>query len=229
MTTKTKVVIAVGVLLGLLALYMLVQRSTTPASAAVTPTTLAKKMTRKQIQALIGASMQLAVGKEKKAKKTLRKAFGGRGWQMRIPMGGVRKKKRVRFMPGASRRAGCAYAYVEGKWETSIVGFDVLKSAMKQKWCWRSGKITFVGKRDTYQHVTEWGALMNWHEDGFRDGSNGWTNYGGRKHGGHYTNKTAKFKACAPVPTGCILPTERKIRMSLLEHGDGQFFTNLEY
>lgn len=223
-----KVLIIVLVVVGLLALYMVIQRATTEPAKAATPLA-AKKMSDKQIHALVGASLQLAAGDEKKARATLRDAFGGPGWQMRIPFDKPRKtsKRKVVFRPGATRRAGCATGYVEGKIETSVVGFDVLKASTAQSWCWRDGQITSTGDLKTYQHVTQWGALMNWHEDGIRRGSHGWTDYGGKNHGGHYANVVASFKACAPVPTGCILPKQVGIRTSLLLHGDGRFWTSV--
>jgi hypothetical protein len=270
MTTRRKVVVIVLAIVAFLVLFMVAQRSVSPASASGGPhigTALtcfghgakhkcckhgihygpkghkrcnkhhrhggkgrvgAERISKHHQHVLARAVGAFLAGDLKRVKRILRRGFGGKGWQMRVPISHG-SRKRVALKPGATYRKGCGTAYVDGKYETSFVGFDVLKASMKQTWCWKRGKITRVGDLKVFQHVTQWGAVMNWREDHVRKGSHGWTNYGNHKHGGHYANATAAFEACAPVPTGCILPTHKRIRMSLLLHGDGQSFTNVGY
>lgn len=120
--------------------------------------------------------------------------------------------------------AGCANSTVKGKIETSVVGWDVMNAQIWQRFCWQKGRITAVGDLRKQMDVTTWGNAHGWREDGWRDGPNGWTNYGNEYHGGHYTVKTAKFKACVPFPTGCVDSSSATIRLSLLQHAGGQWW-----
>jgi hypothetical protein len=118
-------------------------------------------------------------------------------------------------------KAGCNQAYVSGKIEQAVVGFDIMKASLRQRFCWKDGQITSLSDPDKWQHVTQYGQAINVREDGWRRGSSGWTNYGGKPKGGHYLNMTAKFKACAPIPTGCVLPKKYGIRLSIVVHKGG--------
>ncbi len=122
-------------------------------------------------------------------------------------------------------KAGCANSTVKGKIETAVVGWDVMTAQLWQSFCWKEGSITSVGDLKKQMDVTTWGQAHGWREDGWRDGPNGWTNYGDKYHGGHYTVKTAKFKAClqGPLP-GCIDSSSATIRLSLLQHAGGKWW-----
>jgi hypothetical protein len=124
-------------------------------------------------------------------------------------------------------KAGCGVAYVSGKIETAITNFDLLKAAMWQRFCWSHGHIHDVYDLHKSTDVTDLGQLTGWHEDGWRDGPSGWTSWGGKYHGGHYTTKTAKFKGCLNFPTGCVDDKSATIRLSLLEHAGGKFYTSV--
>jgi len=124
-------------------------------------------------------------------------------------------------------KAGCGVAYVPGKIETAVTNFDLLKAAIWQRFCWSHGTITDVFSLHKSTDVTDLGQLTGWHEDGWRDGPNGWTDWGGHHHGGHYVTKTAKFKGCLNFPTGCVDDKSATIRLSLLEHAGGRFYTNV--
>lgn len=123
--------------------------------------------------------------------------------------------------PVLERAAGCDDSTVRGKIETAVVGWDVMHAQLWQKFCWEKGQITWVGDLRKQMDVTTWGNAHGWREDGWRDGPNGWTDYGGKRHGGHYVVKTAKFKACVPFPTGCVDSNSATIRLSLLQHAGG--------
>lgn len=122
-------------------------------------------------------------------------------------------------------KAGCANAKVHGKIETRVLGWDVMNAKMWQYFCWKEGQIYRVDPIKKQIDVTDWGQAHGWFEDGWRDGPNGWTNYGGKPHGGHYAVKTAKFKACINYGVGgCIESHHATIRLSLLQHAGGQWW-----
>lgn len=123
------------------------------------------------------------------------------------------------------QKAGCANAKSGGKIETSVLGWDVMSAKMWQYFCWREGHIYRVDPIKKQSDVTAWGEGHGWSTDGWRDGPDGWTNYGDKYHGGHYAVKTAKFKAClVGAPFGCIESNSATIRLSVLEHAGGQWW-----
>lgn len=126
-----------------------------------------------------------------------------------------------RPVPDLERAAGCDNSTIAGKIETAVVGWDVMHAQLWQKFCWEKGQITYLGDLRKQMDVTTWGNAHGWREDGWRDGPSGWTDYGGKNHGGHYAVKTAKFKACVPFPTGCVDSSSATIRLSLLQHAGG--------
>jgi hypothetical protein len=110
----------------------------------------------------------------------------------------------------------------------NIAGVRLVTTYMWQTFCWSHGHINSVGDVKKKVDWTAAGQATTWRFDGWRDGPNGWTNYGNKYHGGHFTNKTAKFKGCIPsILFGCIDVKSVALRHSILEHAGGQWWGNV--
>ena len=235
-TTRKLVVIIIAILLGIVVLFAVLQRAVTdPAEAA----------TQSHEQAKAAAKAAYQNGNYERAEQILYRAFGKRALKLRLEApqivlqkaGDPLAESQIRLVDDtplyrpstdpAFQKKGCSLAYVSGKIEQAVLGFDIMKASMQQRFCWEDGQITSLGDLDKWQHVTQYGEAINVDADGWRRGSSGYTDFGGKNKGGHYVNMTAKFSACAPIPTGCVLPKKYGIRLSIVEHKGGGVDTNV--
>lgn len=216
MSTTRKVVIVAAVIVGICLLFLLMQNLTTePSKAAATPPMLTCQPNHGKRP---GCCHKTKAGNRKCDYPRRLSAARKEDVALADPVidGDLYKP-----VPDLDRAAGCANSTIAGKIETAVVGWDVMHAQLWQKFCWEKGQITYLGDLRKQMDVTTWGNAHGWREDGWRDGPNGWTDYGGKNHGGHFAVKTAKFKACVPFPTGCVDSNSATIRLSLVQHAGG--------
>jgi len=128
---------------------------------------------------------------------------------------------------GYEREAGCDNSRASGA--GYFAGIKLWEAKMWQYFCWAHGHIYRVDRLKKQVSFTTAGEASPWQFDGWRDGPNGWTNYDGKYHGGHFVNKTAKFRGCINVLFGCVTLRTIGVRLSILQHAGGRWWGNATF
>lgn len=128
---------------------------------------------------------------------------------------------KAKYCAKPKRGSACAVGYLTVTSNADVIGSRLFTTEMNQKYCWRHGHLTKVGKANISGDVSGFASAFGWsdHDSGTA------VNLYRHHHRSHTTVKEEIYEQCLPLPTGCGFPRDSTVYMTMKTHGDGTWNT----